>query len=112
MGGGSGGGQSQQPGGGGGGGGGGGDVAKAPKQISTIVVFAGQKKRVVLKNNQKKKIYAYTMDTLRAKLTKKFAAKGLNGHFNLVTDKGQIIQHNEDIVQYLADYKGEIQVTQ
>lgn len=95
-----------------GGGAGGGDASQKKGQISTIVVFAGQKKRVVLKFNPKKNVNEYRMDVLREKLTKKFKAKGLNGHFDLQTSDGQRIQHDQDIRQYLEGYKGEIQVTQ
>merc|ERR1712113_535945 len=84
----------------------------APKQISTIVVYNDTKKRVVLKNNQKKGIYEYKLDILKQKLAKKFSGKGLQGDFGLQTASGQVIQNDMDIVNHLADYKGEIQVTQ
>ena len=86
-------------------------LTPGPKQISQILVFDGQKRRLVLK----KKHNEYTMDIVRAKITKKFKVKGLiaNTPFTItLINSGQIIQMDEDIVKYLPEYKGDAQITQ
>eukprot|EP01084_Bolivina_argentea_P273820 466547_1 len=77
-----------------------------PKQMSFIAVYIDRKKRVVLKNNQKKNLYEYTINSLKSKILIKYCSMGLTDEFELKLEDGQIIETDEQIVQYLAGYKG------
>ena len=53
------------------------------------------------------------MDTLKGKIMRKYKSRGLSGHFVLRMEdcEGTIIQRDEDIVKYLTDLQGELQIT-
>eukprot|EP01084_Bolivina_argentea_P086810 156869_1 len=83
----------------------------APKQISNTFVFGNTKQRVILTNNIHENIYEYTMDTLISKISKLFPSKGIKkGKIELKTEYGQIIEKDRHIIEYLAQYKGNIEV--
>jgi len=80
-------------------------------QISVLPTFEGVKKRVVLKYNPKKDVDDYKIETLRAKVIKKFEKKGLGDTFNLATEAGQVIATDDDVVAVL-DHNMVLMVTQ
>eukprot|EP01084_Bolivina_argentea_P212280 360867_1 len=82
------------------------EKAKLQRQITFFVVFENTKKRVVLKNNVRTDVYEYTMHSLKEKVATKFAKYGLTGQFAMAIEDGNVIETDEHILKYLADYKG------
>eukprot|EP01083_Nonionella_stella_P019863 55132_1 len=86
------------------------EKAKLQRQITFFVVFENTKKRVVLKNNVRTDVYEYTMHSLKEKVATKFAKYGLTGQFAMAIEDGNVIETDEHILKYLADYKGDVQI--